>query len=100
MLLVVGLLFAATKVAVHTVYRDHLNCGSAVKPVDVEAFGPAGTNPRPCAGSHDGDLGIALACLVASSLVIVAVVRSRRGRVAKEVSSVRRRSSSGVMLDE
>jgi hypothetical protein len=28
MLIVVGLLFAATKVAVYAVHRDHLNCGS------------------------------------------------------------------------
>jgi hypothetical protein len=47
MLIVVGLLFAATKVTVHAVHRDDLNCGSVVKPVDVEAFGTSGTNPRP-----------------------------------------------------
>jgi hypothetical protein len=86
MLIVVGLLFAATKVAVHAVHRDDLNCGSVVKPVDVEAFGTSGTNPRPCAGSHDGDLGIAVACLVASSLVIVAVVRSRPAKRGERTS--------------
>jgi hypothetical protein len=80
MLLVVGLLFGAGKVAVRSAYRDHLNCGSVVKPLDMEVVGPPGTNPRPCEGSHDGDLGIALACLGASGLVIVAVVRSRPGR--------------------
>jgi hypothetical protein len=80
LLLVLGLLFGAGKVAVRSVHRDHLNCGSVVKPLDVEAFGPPGTNPRPCEGSHNRDAGIALAGLVASGLVVVAVVRSRPGK--------------------
>ena len=80
MLLVLGLLFGTGKVANSSVHPDHTNCGSVVKPLDVEAFGPPGTNPRPCEGSHNRDAGIALACLVASGLVLVAVVRSRPGK--------------------
>jgi hypothetical protein len=79
-LLVLGLLFGAGKVAIRSVHRDHTNCGGVVKPLDVEAFGPPGTNPRPCEGSHNRDAGIALAGLVASAVVIVAVVRSRPGK--------------------
>lgn len=91
MLLVLGLLFGAGKVAVRSVYRDHLNCGSVVKPLDVEAFGPPRTNPRPCEGSHNRDAGIALAGLVASGLVIVAVVSSRPGKRGEPVTDTRSR---------
>src|SRR5437879_9655693 len=77
---VLALLFGAAKVSFQTVRRGGVTCGSLVKPIDAEVFGVAGTNPRPCAGSHDGDLCIALAGLVTSGLVIVAVVRSRPGR--------------------
>jgi hypothetical protein len=85
---VVGLFFAAARVAVHTVDRAGVNCGSVVKPLDVEVVGPAGTNPRPCEGSHSGDLGITLTCLVTSGLVLVAVVRSRPRRRGERETEV------------
>jgi hypothetical protein len=80
MLLVAVLLFAAAMASVHSVDRNHVNCGSMVKPLDVEVDGPPGTNPRPCRGAHAGDVGIALVCLAASGLVFVVVVRSRPGQ--------------------
>lgn len=75
-LLVVGLLFAAAKIATHSVDRNGLNCGSVVKPSDVEAFGP-GTNVRPCGGTHDADLGMTLLLLLTAGVVIVVLVRCR-----------------------
>jgi len=60
-----------------------VNCGSVVKPLDVEAFGPAGTNPRPCSSAHDADAGLVLALLATVAGVIVVVVRSRPGRPEK-----------------
>jgi hypothetical protein len=77
MLLVAGLLFAAAGVATHSVDRNGLNCGSVVKPSDVEAFGPPDTNVRPCGGTHNTDLGITLLLLLSAGAIVVVLVRSR-----------------------
>jgi hypothetical protein len=75
-----AILLFALGISVRSVDRNGANCGSLVKPRDLEQVGPAGTNPRPCGGAHDADRAIALALLVAAGLMTVVVVTSRRGR--------------------
>jgi hypothetical protein len=48
--------------------------------METEVFGPAGTNPRPCAGSHTRDFGVAVALLAVAGVVAAAIVRSRPDR--------------------
>jgi membrane protease YdiL (CAAX protease family) len=82
-LAVLGVLFAAAHISLRTVSRDGVDCGSALKPIDAEAFGPAGTNPRPCSGAHDADAVVALALVAVAGVVVVVVVRSRPGRATE-----------------
>jgi hypothetical protein len=78
-LLVAALLFGAARVATHSVDHNGRNCGSVVKPSDVEAFGPPGTNIRPCAGTHNTDLGITLLLLLSAVVIVVVLLRARPG---------------------
>ena len=51
-------------------------------PRDIEQFGPAGTNPRPCANAHTTDRTIALTLVATAGVIAVLVVvttRFRRG---------------------
>ena len=45
------------------------HCGNVLMPADVEQFGSAGTEPRPCRGSHDNDAQIAVLALVGAALI-------------------------------
>jgi hypothetical protein len=75
------LLLFAVGISVRSVHRNGASCGSLVKPRDLERFGPAGTNPRPCGGAHDAERGIALTLVVAAALMpVLIVVTGRRGR--------------------
>ena len=91
-LLVAALLFGAARVATHSVDHNGQNCGSVVKPSDVEAFGPPGTNVRPCASTHNADLGVTLLLLLSAVVIVVVFARSRPGpleesRVAEKTAT-------------
>jgi hypothetical protein len=63
-LLAFGLTFALRPAS-----RGGAHCGNVLMPTDVEQFGPAGTEPRPCRGSHDSDAQIAVLALVGAALI-------------------------------
>jgi hypothetical protein len=91
-LVAAALLLGAAMVATHSVSHNGQSCGSVVKPSDVEAFGPPGTNVRPCAGTHNADLGITLLLLLGAVVIIVVLARSRPGpseepRVAEKTAT-------------
>jgi hypothetical protein len=82
-LVAVTLLVVAVHISTRDVARDHVSCGSVVNPIDTEVFGPPGTNPHPCSNAHDADTAVALMLLIATSGLVIAVVRTRPGRTAR-----------------
>jgi hypothetical protein len=75
------LLLVAVGTSIHSVHQNGVNCGSLVKPIDLEQNGPVGTNPRPCEGAHDFEMVFVFGLVVAGFGTIV-VRAGRRTRAS------------------
>jgi hypothetical protein len=79
----VALLVIGLAIAVRPTENNGADCGSVLAPSDVEFFGRAGTEPRPCRGSHDNDARLAVVWLTGAGifgtgLAISSMVRTRK----------------------